>query len=265
MMGSLKEGARGADVLSLQRRLMEKGFRPGAIDGVFGPATEAAVLAFQKSQGLLADGIVGRQTAAALEVPETELPPEEGMPDITISMAAKMVPGAPLDNIKSNLPNILGALSRADLKTKPIVLTAIATVRVETGRFAAISEYVSRFNTSPGGAPFDLYDFRSDLGNTGKGDGAKFKGRGFVQLTGRANYQRFGQEIGVDLIADPEQANTPQVAAQLLAAFLKAKRRQIEQALLEEDFRDARRAVNGGTYGLAEFTQSYQTGLRLLG
>ena len=70
--------------------------------------------------------------------------------------------------------------------------------------------------------------------------------------------------IGVDLIADPEKANDPRIAAKLLAAFLKAKRLQIEQALLEGDFRDARRAVNGGSHGLAEFTESYKTGLQLL-
>ena len=85
-----------------------------------------------------------------------------------------------------------------------------------------------------------------------------------MQLTGKSNYQRFGQVIGVDLVADPEKANDPRIAAKLLAAFLKAKRIQILQAPLEGDFADARRAVNGGTFGLAEFTQSYKTGSQLL-
>src|SRR5207245_1998686 len=125
-------------------------------------------------------------------------------------------------------------------------------------------EFRSRFNTSPGGQPFDLYDFRTDLGNGARGDGAKFKGRGFVQLTGKSNYERFGREVGVDLIAHPEQANDPEFAAKLLAAFLKAQRTRIEQALIEGDFRDARKAVNGGSHGLAEFTDSYKIGLQLL-
>ena len=264
-MQTLKEGSRGDDVLSLQRKLAEKGFSPGALDGDFGPGTEAAVLAFQQGEGLFADGAVGPRTAAALGFAEADLPPEPGMPNITVAIASKMVPGAPLDNISKHLPLVMDELNGAGLTAQSIVLTAIATIGVETGRFAPISEFISRFNTSPGGEPFDLYDFRSGLGNGARGDGAKYKGRGFVQLTGKANYQQFGQKIGVDLIADPDQANEPRNAAKLLAAFLKAQELRIKQALAIGDFRHARSAVNGGSFGLDQFTNSYQTGERLLG
>jgi peptidoglycan L-alanyl-D-glutamate endopeptidase CwlK len=219
-METLKEGAKGEDVLLLQRKLVEKGFSPGALDGDFAPGTEAAVLAFQQSEGLLADGVVGPKTAAALGVAEADLPPDPGMPNITVALASKMVPGAPLDNIKNNLPLVLDELNNAGLTAQSMVLCAIATIGVETGRFAPLSEFISRFNTSPGGQPFDLYDFRKGLGNGARGDGASYKGRGFIQLTGKANYQHFGQQIEVDLIADPEQANEPRTAAKLLAAFL---------------------------------------------
>jgi len=264
-MQMLKEGSQGSDVLSLQRKLAEKGFSPGALDGNFGPGTEAAVMAFQQGEGLLADGVVGAKTAAALGFSEAELPPTPGMPNITVAIASKMVPGAPLDNISNNLPLVMEELERVGLTAQSMVLCAIATIGVETGRFAPISEFISRFNTSPGGQPFDLYDFRTGLGNGARGDGAKYKGRGFVQLTGKANYQHFGQQIGVDLIADPEQANEPRTAAKLLAAFLKRAELHIKTALAEEDFRDARRAVNGGTFGLDQFTHSYKVGERLLG
>src|SRR5438105_10201609 len=197
-METLKEGAKGEDVLLLQRKLVEKGFSPGVIDGDFGPGTEAAVLAFQQSEGLLADGVVGPRTAAALGFAAADLPPAPGMPNITVAIASKMVPGAPLANISDNLPLVMDELKQAGLTAQSIVLTAIATIGVETGRFAPISEFISRFNTSPRGGPFDLYDFRKkDLGNNTRGDGAKYKGRGFVQLTGKNNYQFFGQEIGV--------------------------------------------------------------------
>src|SRR5204862_6639463 len=109
-MQTLKEGAKGDDVLSLQRKLTEKGFSPGALDGDFGPGTEAAVMAFQQGEGLLADGIVGPTTAAALGVEEAELPPAPGMPNITVAIASKMVPGAPLDNISNNLPLVMEEL-----------------------------------------------------------------------------------------------------------------------------------------------------------
>ncbi len=62
----LQFGAQGLDVIRLQKRLAEKGFDPGDIDGDFGDNTQAAVIAFQRARGLLVDGIVGPQTRAAL-------------------------------------------------------------------------------------------------------------------------------------------------------------------------------------------------------
>lgn len=264
-MELLRDGSRGDGVAALQQKLKGKGFNPGSVDGAFGPGTEAAVLAFQHSEGLLADGIVGPQTAALLGFTAQELPSEPGMPDLTVAMAAKMVPGAPLDNIKDNLPIVLQELKNFGLTAQSMALVAIATIRVETGRFAPIDEFVSRFNTSPGGDPFDLYDFRKNLGNHAAGDGARYKGRGFVQLTGKANYQRFGPIVGVDdLVDNPDKANDPRTAAKLLAAFLKAKEIVIKQALSAGDFAAARRAVNGGTFGLDGFIDAYKTGAALL-
>ena len=268
-MQTLREGATGDDVRALQLALNQRGFSPGALDGEFGPGTEAAVLAFQHGAGLPADGVVGSRTAAALGLAEPPLaktdPAAAGpMPGITVAIASKMVPAAPLANIKRNLPLVLDAMQAAGLTALPLVLTAIATIRVETGRFAPLDEYVSRFNTSPDGQPFDLYDFRADLGNNAVGDGAKYKGRGFVQLTGKANYRHFGPLVGApDLADDPDRANEPDMAAKLLAAFLQAKQTIISEALADNDFARARRAVNGGTHGLADFTASYQTGLAL--
>jgi putative chitinase len=263
-METMREGSRGEDVRALQRKLQDKGFKPGEIDGNFGPGTEAAVLAFQQSEGLVADGVVDYRTAAALEFSAAERPPKPEIPEITPEIASKMVPGAPLGNIKNNLPIVVQALKNFGLTFPRIVLAAIATIRVEAGRFQPINEVISRFSTSPAGKPFDLYDFRRDLGNTELGDGARYKGRGFVQLAGRANYNRFGKELGVDLESQPELANEPKIAAELLAAALKEHQTPIEQALAAGDFASARRAVNGRTHGLGEFTQSYQTGARLL-
>ena len=61
-MATLREGSTGPDVTKLQARLKELGFNPGNADGSFGPGTEAALMAFQKSEGLLADGIAGPTT-----------------------------------------------------------------------------------------------------------------------------------------------------------------------------------------------------------
>ncbi|MCI0488264.1 MAG: peptidoglycan-binding protein [Blastocatellia bacterium] len=65
-MRILKVEDSGPEVSRLQERLKESGFNPGAIDGRFGLGTEAAVIAFQKSKDLLADGIAGPKTLGAL-------------------------------------------------------------------------------------------------------------------------------------------------------------------------------------------------------
>src|ERR1043166_5099442 len=66
-MPVLKQGSSGPGVLDLQQKLKDLGFDPNGIDGNFGPGTEAAVVAFQQSKGLQADGIAGPATMAALQ------------------------------------------------------------------------------------------------------------------------------------------------------------------------------------------------------
>jgi putative chitinase len=265
MMDTLKEGSSGASVTALQKQLQARGFPPGAVDGIFGPGTGAAVIAFQRSEGLVPDGVVGTRTARALGFAEPELPPPPAMPNVTVPIVANMFPVTPLDHIKVNLPSVLTALAGAKLTTVPIVLAALATIRAETEGFVPISEGLSRFNTSPGGHPFDLYDNRKDLGNQGPPDGESFKGRGYVQLTGRANYTKFGPLVDVnDLVEQPDKANDPQIAAKLLAAFVASKETAIATALTTGDLATARRLVNGGSHGLDRFTSAYQIGLGLL-
>jgi putative chitinase len=261
----LQEGASGDDVTALQTKLQAKGFPPGAIDGNFGPGTEAAVLAFQKSEGLAADGVVGPATARALGFEEADVPPPPAVAAFTVTLVAKMFPVTPIGNISANLPGVLAALVDVQLTSTPIVLAALGTIRAETESFMPISEGQSRFNTSPAGHPFDLYDNRKDLGNQGPPDGADFRGRGYVQLTGRSNYAHFGPIVGVnDLVDHPEQANDPDIAARLLAAFIGSKSAAITTALASNDLATARRLVNGGSNGLDRFTSAYQIGKMLV-
>ncbi|MBI3248706.1 MAG: hypothetical protein HYZ50_19555 [Deltaproteobacteria bacterium] len=100
----------------------------------------------------------------------------------------------------------------------------------------------------------------------GRPDGERFKGRGFIQLTGRANYDKHGKAIGLgdQLIQNPELANDPDIAAKLLASFLKDKEVAIKEALLENDLKQARRLVNGGSHGLDRFTDAYTIGDHLI-
>jgi peptidoglycan L-alanyl-D-glutamate endopeptidase CwlK len=263
MSAILRLNSSGAEVTALQQALQAAGFSPGAIDGSFGLGTEAAVLAFQRSKGLAADGIVGPHTATALGL--AAIPTiSSAIPGVTVHIVSQMFPMTPIGNITANLPPVLDALASADMPDKAMVLMALGTIRAETESFEPISEGRSRFNTSPSGQPFDLYDNRSDLGNNGPPDGSDFRGRGFVQLTGRSNYTRYASEAGLDLVNNPELANDPQVAAKLLARFLADREERIREALAANDLATARRLVNGGSHGLDRFTDTFNKGMQLI-
>jgi len=271
-MSVLKRDSSGPDVLTLQSTLKQLGFDPQGVDGVFGAGTEAAVIAFQRSKGLTPDGVVGPNTIAALQASSvgagasiggsSVATPATAVAGVTVAKVAKMFPGVAVTNIETNLPFVMSALTAAALDDKNMVLMALATIRAETGNFTPLSEFQSRFNTAPGGPPFGLYDNRKDLGNLGPPDGANFKGRGYIQLTGRSNYQIHGAAIGLgnQLVDNPSLANQPNIAAKLLASFLKSKEARIRSALAQNDLATARKLVNGGSHGLPEFTQAFNIG-----
>lgn len=261
----LKLGDSGPDVAELQGKLQSLGFSPGAIDGQFGQATAAAVLAFQSSKGLLADGIAGPRTMSELGLVDSNTLPD-ATDQVSVQVVSQMFPNTPLANIKANLPPVLDALVRKRLQDKTMVLVALATIRAETESFLPVSEGISRFNTSPSQHPFDLYDNRDDLGNQGPPDGERYRGRGFVQLTGRSNYAEYGPRLSqpADLVANPEMANASDIAAELLSLFLGDRELNIKDALLQGNYGAARRLVNGGTNGLDRFVDAYQIGDGLL-
>jgi putative chitinase len=281
-MAVLKEGSSGDDVTALQQRLTELGFDAGEADGAFGPSTKAAVIAFQQSKSLSADGVAGAQTLAALDLDTDEgidattdsttdstTVATQGLPvNVTVDIVSQMFPQTPRSNIQTNLPFVLQAIVDVTLADKNMVLMALATIRAETASFRPISEGISKFNTAPGGPPFGLYDppgnIANKIGNTQPGDGPKFKGRGFIQLTGRFNYKTFGPVVGANLIDNPDLGNDPKIAAELLAAFIKDKEQQIRNALANDDLKTARKLVNGGSHGLDDFTAAFRIGQRLI-
>ena len=102
----LCQGSSGSESPNLQAQLQDLGFSPGPIDGNFGPATEAAVLAFQQSMDLLADGIAGPRTQGALGlVSNTRLP--SVIPRVTVPLVCQMFPHTPVENIRAHLPAVL--------------------------------------------------------------------------------------------------------------------------------------------------------------
>jgi peptidoglycan L-alanyl-D-glutamate endopeptidase CwlK len=157
-MTVLKLDSCGADVVALQEALKAHGFDPGMPDGNFGHGTEAAVIAFQKSEGLTPDGVVGPETRAKLGMPASPSPAPtvDITATVTVMQVSRMFPQTPIGNVKTNLPCVLQAMQNAQLGDKPMLLMALGTIRAETASFEPISEGRSRFNTSPNGNPFDL-------------------------------------------------------------------------------------------------------------
>lgn len=94
------------------------------------------------------------------------------------------------------------------------------------------------------------YEGRADLGNTVKGDGRKYCGRGLIQITGRANYAACGEALGLDLIAQPELLELPQHAAMSAAWFWKQK--GLNDLADKDQFNTITRRINGGLNGLQD-------------
>src|SRR5215213_4494095 len=152
MIVVLRRAAHGAEVELLQKSLRDRGLSTGQIDGRFGPATEAALLAFQRSHGLLADGVAGPVTWRALARVGDGAPADQSH-QIDVDFVAELFPFTPLRPIERNLLAVLAvlavlaALRDARLVDKPMLLMALATIRAESEGFVPGEEAPSRFNT----------------------------------------------------------------------------------------------------------------------
>lgn len=137
------------------------------------------------------------------------------------------------------------AMAEGDITTVPRVAAFLAQVLHETAGFQFLTELASG----------DAYEGRKDLGNNQPGDGRRFKGRGFIQLTGRANYRAAGADLGLPLEANPDLALSPEVAASLAVWFWTRKR--LNAKADAGDILGITKAINGGTNGLSERTRLY--------
>ncbi|HEX4861939.1 MAG TPA: SH3 domain-containing protein [Rhizomicrobium sp.] len=251
-----------------------------------GPSTDAAVLA-QLSRGdqvsevsrngdwvevvTVAASPTGGYVSGQYLAPASAAPVASGgdyMSKVTLDQVVPMFPGTLRANIQTNLPFVEAGLRKLSLDDRQMLLMALGTIRAETAQFKPIPEGESRYNTAPGGAPFGLYDppsqIAKNLGNSQAGDGARYKGRGYVQLTGRYNYARVGKQLGIDLEGNPDLGCDGATAGIILAQFLKNNESKIRAALAANDLRTARKLVNGGSLGLDDFEAAYNTGVKTL-
>lgn len=108
------------------------------------------------------------------------------------------------------------------------------------------------FRTTVEYASGAAYEGRKDLGNTKKGDGKRFKGRGLIQTTGRANYKKVSDKLGYDFIADPEKLAALPYAVLSAAVFW--GNNHLNDLADQDDVRKVTRKVNGGYNGLQDRT-----------
>jgi predicted chitinase len=106
------------------------------------------------------------------------------------------------------------------------------------------------------------YEGRKDLGNTQPGDGRLYKGRGPIQLTGRANYQKYGDLLGIDLINNPKVAATKEVGFRIAGEFWKLN--GLNPLADQQDFKQITKRINGGYNGLDDRTRYYNRAKQVL-
>jgi predicted chitinase len=106
-------------------------------------------------------------------------------------------------------------------------------------------------------------DLARRLGNTQPGDGFRYRGRGPIQITGRSNYQKYGDLLGVDLVGNPDLAATPQIAFSTAGLFWKMN--GLNELADIPDFITITRRINGGLNGLADRQKYYEIAKNVLG
>ena len=162
---------------------------------------------------------------------------------VTAERLRAMAPKAKPD-IVAGLTRDFDRLARENgVTTRLRLCHFLAQAAHESDGFRTLEEY-------GGPAYFLRYEGRADLGNTQAGDGLRYHGRGIFQLTGRANYRRFGQIIGDDLENDPQRAKEPAIS--LSVAFAYWRERRIDSAADADDVAAVTKLINGGRNGLAE-------------
>jgi predicted chitinase len=165
-------------------------------------------------------------------------------------------------SVEKNGQFLSAAMQEFEIRDPRVAAAIIATIYVETPTFEAYVEPQGRFNTKS--TPFDLYDGR--LGNDQPGDGARFKGRGFLGLTGRANYTRMSDRLGLGsrLVDNPEDAKSPEVSSRIVCAYFVDRLPKLLAALESDDLAMVRKLLFGGHAGLDRFIRAYRTVLTRL-
>ncbi|TKJ76752.1 chitinase [Pseudomonas koreensis] len=142
------------------------------------------------------------------------------------------------------VPVLNTAMQRYQIVGRKRVAAFIAQLGHESGQLRYVREI---WGPTPAQTK---YEGRADLGNTQPGDGSKYRGRGLIQITGRANYAACGEALGLDLITQPELLELPQYAAMSAAWFW--KQNGLNDLADRDQFNTVTRRINGGLNGLQD-------------
>jgi putative chitinase len=157
------------------------------------------------------------------------------------------------DRAETFAPLLADTAEEFEINTPARVAAWLAQLAHESGELRWLREFASG----------EQYEGRKDLGNTHEGDGRRFRGRGLIQLTGRANYTRYSQWAGVDYLRNPEWLERPADACRVSGWFWDTHGLN-ELADAGEFFRITRR-INGGTNGAAERAMYWERAKAALG
>lgn len=142
--------------------------------------------------------------------------------------------------IDAFLEQLNDAMQEFEINTPARQAAFLAQVGHESGQL----RYVRELADGKG------YEGRKDLGNTESGDGPRFKGRGLIQITGRANYIACGKALALDLLTKPELLEDPESACRSAGWFWKTH--GLNELADTGDFLRITKRINGGTNGLAD-------------
>jgi putative chitinase len=201
------------------------------------------------------------------------LPKEFVTNALTLHGLHQILPGAPHKNILHYGPLLLTEIGKANHWGTPrFPAYCLSTIAAEVATFDATAGEGGSHHGSK--RPFGRYDSQPNkLGNTTPStrmvfakiysdyvdpkDGENYRGRGFIQLTGRANYLTYGARLHLDLLNHPELAAVPQNSVHIFISYIVDRWQSIGRALSRGDLRTARAAVNGGSNGLPTFIRAY--------
>lgn len=277
----LKKGSKGEEVKQLQTKL---GL---AADGVFGPGTEKQLKAWQTKNGLTADGIAGPATLAKLGVTTQETPSKEVIKEDVI-----IPKGGPIElsKLKGHVPDAVIAqiptvMEKFQINTPLRLAHFLAQCGHESGNFRAVQENLNysadglkrifpkyfpgnlaeSYARNPEKIASKVYGGRMGNGDESTKEGFKFRGRGYIQLTGKANYTAFAKSIGEDTVANPDLVATKYPLASAAWFFSKNGLNAIaDKGADSATVTAVTKRVNGGTIGLADRIKHFNEYYHLL-